>query len=235
MSPEPPRRSLRASLARLRLDVTPISTSRDFRLLFVAGTVFYLGGMVSYVALPYQVYQLTGSNFAVGAIGLVELVPLVVFGLYGGALADHLDRRTMLVATGTAQVLLTAVLLVNAALEQPRVWVVYVVAGLLSIAQSLQRPSREALIPRVVAHDELPAAVSLSSLGMQVGMLLGPAFGGLLLAHAGVAWAYAVDVAGLVAATGLFMALRRYPPTDRSTAPRPCPVDGFGPGRVARS
>lgn len=219
MSAAPPRRSLRASLARVRLDVTPLRTSRDFRLLFVAGTVFYLGGMVSYVALPYQVYQLTGSNFAVGAIGLVELVPLVVFGLYGGALADHLDRRTMLVATGTAQVLLTAVLLVNAALDQPRVWVVYVVAGLLSIAQSLQRPSREALIPRVVAHDELPAAVSLSSLGMQVGMLLGPALGGLLLAHAGVAWAYAVDVVGLVAATGLFMALRRYPPTDRSTAP----------------
>jgi len=131
-----PCRSLRAKLARWRLDVTPMRTSRDFRLLFVAGTIFYLGGMVSYVALPFQVYQLTGSNFAVGAVGLVELVPLVVFGLYGGALADHLDRRTMLVATGIA-----------------------------------------------------------------------------------VAWAYAVDVAGLVAATGLFMALRRYPPTDRSPAP----------------
>ena len=70
--------------------------------------------MVSYVALPYQIYTLTGSNFAVGAIGLVELVPLVVFGLYGGALADHVDRRRLLVATGVAQVVLTAVLLVNA-------------------------------------------------------------------------------------------------------------------------
>ena len=78
----------------------PAAQSRDFRLLFWAGTVFYLGGMVSYVALPYQIYQLTGSNFAVGAMGLVELVPLVVFGLYGGALADHVDRRTMLVCTG---------------------------------------------------------------------------------------------------------------------------------------
>ena len=92
---EPPqRRSLRHRVARLRVDVTPLRTSRDFRLLFWAGTVFYLGGMVSYVALPYQLYQLTGSNFAVGAMGLVELVPLVVFGLYGGALADHVDRRT---------------------------------------------------------------------------------------------------------------------------------------------
>ena len=79
------------------------ATSRDFRLLFLAGTVFYLGGMVSYVAIPFQIYDLTGSNFAVGAIGLVELVPLVVFGLYGGALADHVDRRRLLVWTGVGQ------------------------------------------------------------------------------------------------------------------------------------
>ena len=84
----------------LRMDVTPLRTSRDFRLLFTAGTVFYFGAMVTYVAIPYQLYTLTGSNFAVGAIGLVELVPLIVFGLYGGALADHVDRRRLLVSTG---------------------------------------------------------------------------------------------------------------------------------------
>ena len=84
--------SWRARLAGLRLDLTPLRTSRDFRLLFAAGTVFYLGAMVTYVAIPFQIYALTGSNFAVGAIGIVELVPLVVFGLYGGALADHVDR-----------------------------------------------------------------------------------------------------------------------------------------------
>src|SRR6476619_1213525 len=105
--------------------------------------------MVTYVAVPFQLYHLTGSNFAVGAVGLVELVPLVVFGLYGGALADHVDRRAMLVATGLAQIVLTSVLLANAAMPRPRVWVIYVVAALLSVAQSLQRPSREALIPRV--------------------------------------------------------------------------------------
>ena len=84
-------------LRALRMDLTPLRTSRDFRLLFCAGTVFYFGAMVSYVAIPYQIYTLTGSNFAVGAIGLVELVPLVVFGLYGGALADHVDRRKLLI------------------------------------------------------------------------------------------------------------------------------------------
>jgi MFS family permease len=77
----------------VRLDLTPLRTSRDFRVLFVAGFVFFLGAMVGYVAVPFQLYSLTGSNFAVGAYGLVQLVPLVLAGLYGGALADRLDRR----------------------------------------------------------------------------------------------------------------------------------------------
>lgn len=103
----------------LRIDVTPLRESRDFRLLFVAGTVFYLGAMVSYVAIPFQIYRLTGSSFAVGAVGLVELVPLVAFGLYGGALADHVDRRRLLIWTGVAQAVFTAILAVNAFRDRP--------------------------------------------------------------------------------------------------------------------
>jgi MFS family permease len=201
------------------VDLTPWQSSRDFRLLLLAGTVFYLGGMVSYVAVPYQLYTLTGSNFAVGAMGLVELVPLVVFGLWGGAIADHYDRRTVLVTTGAGQVLLTAGLLLNAALPHPKVWALYVIGGLLSAAQSLQRPSREALVPRVVRHDELPAAVALSTFGMQIGWVAGPALGGVILARAGAAWAFGVNVSGLVIATALFAALRPAPPLERSSPP----------------
>ncbi len=201
------------------MDLTPWRTSRDFRLLVVAGTVFYIGAMVSYVAVPYQLYTLTGSNFAVGAMGIVELVPLVVFGLWGGAIADHYDRRTVLVATGAGQVVLTGCLLLNAAQPHPRVWALYLVGALLSAAQSLQRPSREALIPRVVRHDELPAAVALSTFGAQIGFVAGPAVGGLILARFGAAWAYGVDVGGLVVATSLFVALRPALPLERSTPP----------------
>jgi len=113
----------------MRVDLTPLRTRRDFRLLFLAGTVFYLGAMVSYVAIPFQVYALTGSNLAVGLIGLVELVPLVVFGLYGGALADHVDRRRLLIVTGVAQAAFTAVLAVNAFAGHPQVWVLFVVSA----------------------------------------------------------------------------------------------------------
>ena len=218
---------MRERLGALRVDTTPLKESRDFRLLFWAGAVFYLGGMVSYVALPFQLYQLTGSNFAVGALGIVELVPLVVFGLYGGALADHVDRRKMLVATGAAQVFLTAALAANAFLPDPRVWVIYLLGALLAASQSLQRPSKEALEPRTVRHDQITAASALSSLGVQVGLLAGPAVGGLLLASVGVAWCFVVDVAGLVVATALFAALRSYPVTDRSNPPS---LKGIGEG-----
>src|SRR5262245_18755026 len=101
--------------------------------------------MVSYVALPFQLYQLTGSNFAVGALGIAEIVPLIVFGLYGGALADHVDRRRMMVWTGVAQIVLTALQMVNAFLPSLQVLPIYLLAALLTSAQSLQRPSKEAL------------------------------------------------------------------------------------------
>lgn len=211
--------SWKQRLGRLRVDTSPLRESRDFRLLFWAGTVFYLGGMVSYVALPYQLYQLTGSNFAVGALGIAEIVPLIAFGLYGGALADHVDRRRMMVWTGVAQIVFTALLTVNAFLPSPQVWPIYVLAALLTSAQSLQRPSKEALEPRTVRHDQIMAASALSSLGIQLGLLCGPAVGGLLLAWVGVGWCFAVDVAGLIVATVLFALLRPYPVVDRSNPP----------------
>jgi MFS family permease len=209
----------RRRLSGLRIETRPLRTSRDFRLLLGAGTVFYLGAMVSYVAVPYQLYELTGSNLAVGLLGVAELVPLLVFGLWGGALADHVDRRRLLVVTGVAQAVLTATLMVNALLPEPQVAVIYTVGALLSVAQSLQRPSREALIPRTVVHDELPAAVSLTSLGAHLGMLAGPTLGGVLVSSAGAWWAYAVTTCALVVATVMFGAMGPYAHTRETRRP----------------
>ncbi|HYP45782.1 MAG TPA: MFS transporter [Propionibacteriaceae bacterium] len=206
-------------LVSARIDLTPLRTSRDFRTLFVAGTVFNLGSMFGFVAVPYQLYALTSSNLAVGAMGMVQLVPLLVFGLYGGALADHVDRRKLLIVTGTAQALLVGALLANSLLDRPQVWVLYVVGALISATASLQRPSREALIPRVVRHDELPAAVALSSMGGQLGMTVGPAVGGLLIARWGPSLAYGLEAAGFVVATLLLWRLAHYPPLEETTPP----------------
>ena len=209
------------------MDTTPLRVSRDFRLLVSAGTIFYFGGFMAYVAVPFQLYHLTGSNFAVGAVGLVELVPLVVFGLYGGALADHADRRKVLILCGAAQLVLTGVLAVNAFLERPQVWVIYVVAALLASAQALQRPSKEALLPRTVRHDQITAANALDSFGMQAGVLVGPAVGGLLLAHAGAGWCFVANCAALGFATLLFVLLRPYPHAGDTEPPS---LRGIGEG-----
>jgi MFS family permease len=209
------------------MDLGPFREHRDFRLLLVAGTVFYLGGMMTYVAIPFQIYQLTDSNLAVGAVGLVELVPLIVFGLYGGALADHVDRRLLLIWTGIAQAVFTTWLCINAFSDNPRLWEIFVVSGLLASASALQRPSREALLPRTVRHDELTAANALSSFGMQAGVLVGPTIGGLIVASAGPGWCFLVDIIGLFLASMMYAAMRRYPHVGETEPPS---LAGIGKG-----
>lgn len=211
----------------MRMDVTPLRTSRDFRLLFTAGWVFYFGSMVAYVAVPFQIYDLTGSNFMVGLVGLVELVPLIVFGLYGGALADHVDRRRLLVGCGLAQVVLMAAFAANAFRAEPEVWPIFVIAALYAAVSSLQRPSREALEPRTVTHDQIAAASALSSFAMQFGVLLGPLLGGLLIAGVGVEWCFVVGLVGYLFASILYARMRPYPHDDETTPPS---LRGIGEG-----
>ncbi len=180
-------------LSRIRLDVSPLRSSGPFRLLFASGLVTYLGSMITYIAIPFQVADLTDSYLAVGAIGLAELVPLIVFGLYGGALADTVDRRIMAISTEAAMGLLAGILLINALLPHPQIWVLYLVAILLAAANGLQRPSLDAMVPRVVAHDQMAAASALTSIRWSLGTVLGPAIGGILIATIGVWSAYAID------------------------------------------
>ena len=175
------------------MDLTPLRSSRDFRLLFTSRAVTYLGSMMTMVAIPFQVAELSGSYVAVGVIGLVEVVPLVVFGLYGGALADRLDRRTMAVATELAALLLSGALAVNALLPTPHLWLIYIVAMLFAAVSGLQRPSIEAILPRVVAHEQLAAAGVLTSAASTVGAIASPAIAGLILTGNGAAAVYIID------------------------------------------
>ena len=190
------------------MDITPLRQSRDFRIVFTSGLITYLGSMITYVALPFQVAQLSGSFVAVGLIGLAELIPLIVFGLYGGALADTVDRKWMVIATESTAALLVLTLLVNSLLPTPQLWILYVIAMLLAAVDGLQRPSLDAIIPRVVAHDQLAAATALNALKWQLGMIIGPAIGGLLLSAGGAVAAYGVDVATYAASAVLLLRLR---------------------------
>jgi MFS family permease len=194
--------------SRWRVDVTPLRMSRDFRLIFLSGLVTNIGSMISYVVIPFQVATITGSFVAVGLIGLFELIPLVAFGLYGGTLADSVDRRVMVIATETAVAVTMLVLLVNTLLPSPQLWTIYTMAMILSAIDGLQRPSLDAMIPRVVEHDQLAAAGALNSFRWTFGSIIGPAIGGVLLSVGGAAVAYGVDVATSAIAVVLLWRVR---------------------------
>ena len=137
-------------IRRWSVDLSPLRTSRDFRLLLTTQTISSLGAFITYVAVPLQVARLTHSPFQVGLLGLCELAPLLVTALLGGALADYLDRR-LLVLAGEATMMLTGIaLLLNAASPDPRLWVLFVIAAVGSGVDGLQRPAIEGLMQRVV-------------------------------------------------------------------------------------
>ena len=194
------------------MDLTPLRESRDYRLLFLSGLITYLGSMITYVALPFQVAHLTDSYIAVGLIGLVEIAPLIIFGLYGGSLADSIDRRLLVLATELCALLLVSLLLVNALLPEPQLWVLYVVAVLLAANNGLQRPSLDAMTPRLVPHDQLAAAGALNTIKWNLGSIVGPAIGGLLLSAGGASWAYAFDVVSFAASLLLLWRLKPLKP-----------------------
>ncbi len=204
---------------RTRIDVTPLRVSRDFRLLFAGGAVSYVGSMITYVALPFQLKELTGSYLQVGLLGAVEVVPLIVFGLWGGALADALDRRRVVVWTEVAFTVLSAVLVVNALLDSPRIWPLYAFGFVVAALDGLQRPSLDAMIPRIVPLELQGSAAALSSIRMNIGTLLGPAIGGIIVATAGPATAYSVDVVSFVFSLACLVAMHAVPPNEDATQP----------------
>jgi MFS family permease len=202
------RRAARA----VALDVTPLRVSREFRLLFFAQAVTFFGSMMTFVTLPWQVFQLTDSNLAVGMLGVAEFVPIMLMAFVGGALADYVDRRLMVRLTELALALGTGLLILNALLPQPRVWVLFLCAALFAALNGLQRPSLDALVPRLVAPELMPAAAALRSLGVTAGMIGGPALGGVLVATFGPAVAYSIDLVTFVASLFALWLLRAVPP-----------------------
>jgi MFS family permease len=178
------------------MDLTPLR-HRGYRLLYVGQAVSLLGTMITYVALPYQMYQLTGSTLAVGLLGLAELVPLLTTAFVGGLLADAVDRRRMALATDVALAAGSATLALLA-VTGTSAWMLYVVAAWMSAVTGLQRPSLESLVPRLVEKHEMPAVAALALFRGSVGMIAGPAVGGVLITAVGLPTTYVADVVSYV-------------------------------------
>jgi hypothetical protein len=208
------------SAAGLFIDVSPLRASRAFRVLWLSQLASTAGRQFVLVAVPYQVYVLTHSSLAVGLLGVFQAVPIVVAGLYGGALADRMDRRRLqligkvFVALGSLTLALGAV-----GLRAP-VAFVYGLVVVTSAATTLDQAARTATVPRLVPRELLPSAMSLSQVQFQAASIAGPALAGLLIATAGVSWAYAADAAAFLPAVALVWMLPPQPPAEPDAVAR---------------
>lgn len=164
------------------------------------------------VTVAFQVYDLTGSSFAVGLVGLVSLVPLVGLGLYGGALVDHFDRRTVAVVTAVGLWLCTAALLAQAVLEVGSVGLLYGIVAAQSGLFAVNNPARSAILPRIVPAHLLPAANALGMASFNLGFTVGPLLGGVIIGAAGVGATYAIDLLTFTAALYALLRLPAIPP-----------------------
>jgi MFS family permease len=212
---------------RLHVDARPLRR-RDFRNLWLGQMVSTVGAAIATVAVPFQVYALTHSTALVGLLGLASLVPLLVVPLVGGAFADALDRRTVVLCTETGLALVALLFLANALLAHPQVWALFVLQSLSVAVYSFGRPALGALAPRLVPDEELAAANSLFSVYNSLANVAGPAVGGLIIAAAGVRWTFAIDAATYAASIFVIWLLPRLPPLQEVERPSLAAiVDGF--------
>ncbi|AKK29317.1 MFS transporter [Mycobacterium sp. EPa45] len=179
-------------MARLFADTTPLTTP-DFRRLWVAGIVTVIGANLTIFAVPVQLYALTQSSAYVGLSGVFALVPLVVFGLLGGAWADAMDRRVLLIITSSGLAVSSVLLWLQAALGLNNVWVVLCLLAVQQAFYAIDSPTRAAAIPRMLPGDQLPAANSLNFTVFQFGAIVGPLMAGVMLRWIDLSTLYLID------------------------------------------
>ena len=210
----PERRTDRRSLL---VDLAPLRHSRDFRLLFSGQLVSTLGTQLTAVAVPYQVFRITGSSLDVGLVSLAQLIPLLVCSLAGGVLADARDRRRVLMVTEALMTLTSVGLALNAQLGHPALWPLFVFTAAQGGLAGFDRPTFNAAIPRLVPTRDLSAAYALWQVQFQLGIVVGPAVAGLILAGGGAATVYWLDVASFVVSFVSVVAQRPQPPGPAAT------------------
>jgi MFS family permease len=181
------------------LDLRPFRASPAFARMWVGSTLAGLGGQLTVVAVMLHMFALTGSTFAVAMIAVAGLVPMIVAGLYGGMLADAFDRRRVALVAATVTFLSTLGLAVLAWGGLETVWWLYALSVVNSAANSVVMAARQAIVPRLLPRELLPAASALSGITMGIMVMGGPALAGVLVAFAGYAWTYTVDVVLMLA------------------------------------
>lgn len=197
---------------RLFLDLAPLRLDRDFRWLFLGQTVNGIGNQITRIALPYQVYVLTGSTLAIAALTLCQLVPILAFSLGGGVLADAVDRRRLLFVTQVGLVTCSGLLALLALSGDPPLVALLAIAFVSAGLAAVDQPTRSSAVARIVPAERLPAAIALNTTNVTAASVAGPAIGGILIATIGLAGAYLIDVATFAASLAAVIAIRPIPP-----------------------
>jgi MFS family permease len=214
--PVPPEARHPGFVARFRghgMDLTPLKVSADFRRLFVGQAISEFGSQITFVAVPFQVYAITRSTAMVGLLALAEVIPLVVLPLVGGAIADAMERRRMLMIAHALTATLSVALAVNAFLPEPRLWVLFAFSFLWASAYSLYSPALRAWPARLLTPDMYTSALALEVVYYQSAALTGPVLAGVLIATFDVQYAYVLDAVSYLAVMVSLAGMRPSPPT----------------------
>jgi MFS family permease len=232
-TPEQAGKLRRGLLSALTLDITPLRASRDYRLLYAGQFVSGFGSAISYVALPWQMYQLTKSTFAVGMLGAVEFAPMLLMAFVGGAMADFIDRRRLILLSEFGLTLCCAAMALNSLLAKPQVWVLFLIAALFAAINGIHRPALESLTPRLVDPHQLPAVSALNVFRYSFNFIVGPAIAGIIAASLGAAFAFALDAGTFIISIATLLLIRSIPvPADADRASLRSVLEGL---RYARS
>src|SRR5262245_24090694 len=198
------------------LNLSPLRKHRDYRLLYTGQLVSMFGSMITYVAVPYQVFELTHSSFTVGMLGAAQLVPLLVFALLGGSYADAMDRRRLLIVSEIIMAGGSLALAINGMLPHSSVALIFVVSAAMSATNGFHRPALDAITPRLVNREDLTAVSALNFLRFSVSAIGGPALGGVCMANLGYPVTYMIDVLSFLVSLAALAAIRKMPQGDRT-------------------
>lgn len=214
----------------LLLDITPLRASVPYRRLYIGTSLTAIGNVLASTTISLQVFDLTGSSFDVGLVGLFGLVPLIVTGLWGGAIVDSYDRRKVALIGSVLMWATAALNLLQAVLGNTHTWVLFGLVALNTAGFGIVSPARMAIYPRILRPEHLPAANALNSLAMSSSILIGPVLAGLLVAWFGYPITYGIDTAMFVFAMWGLSSLPSIPPEGLHQSRVPglrSVVDGF--------
>jgi MFS family permease len=187
-------------MARVLADLGPLKRHRNFRNIWAGQVVSGIGSQLTIVGVAYESYRLTHSTLIVGLVSLVQLGPLLFGSLWGGAVADSMDRRKLLLITQVVMAATSVGLALNAELSHPHLWPLFACTAASAGFQGVDNPTRRAALPMIVPPDDLPAAFALQQIVYQLAQVAGPALAGLLIGVAGVSTVFWID-AGSFGAT----------------------------------